>query len=116
MQQNGDAYEYIGVYVDNLAIIVKNAKEIIDVLENKWKFKLKGMMGLISFHLGMDFFHDGNGLLSMGSSKHYIEWMTSTGDHPECLQDASFSQMPLSSHLGSILVVLCSLVQCQLLQ
>jgi hypothetical protein len=51
----GDAYEYIGVYIDDLAIIARNPMEIVDILQNKYKFKLKGT-GPIKFHLGMDFF------------------------------------------------------------
>jgi hypothetical protein len=43
--------EYIGVYVDDLAIVAKDPQEIVNVLEQKYKFKLKGM-GPISFHLG----------------------------------------------------------------
>jgi Reverse transcriptase (RNA-dependent DNA polymerase) len=76
MRQNGDAYEYIGVYVDDLAIIAKDPREIVDVLEWKYKFKLKGT-GPISFHLGMGFFHDEEGVLCL-SPKHYIKWMIST--------------------------------------
>ena len=64
MRRNGDVYEYIGVYVDDLTIVAKNPKEIVDVLETKYKFKLKGT-GPISFHLGMDFFHDSDGVLCM---------------------------------------------------
>ena len=33
MWQNGDVYEYIGIYVDDLAIVAKDPKEIVDVLE-----------------------------------------------------------------------------------
>jgi Reverse transcriptase (RNA-dependent DNA polymerase) len=35
MQRNGDIYEYIGVNVDDLAIVAKDPWEIVDVL--KWK-------------------------------------------------------------------------------
>jgi hypothetical protein len=100
MRQNGDVYEYIGVYVDDLAIVAKNPREIVDVLERKYQFKLKGT-GPISFHLGMGFFRDEEGVLCL-SPKRYIERMISTyvtlfgtkpptkyssplekGDHPE---------------------------------
>jgi Reverse transcriptase (RNA-dependent DNA polymerase) len=106
MQQNGDVYEYIGVYIDNLAIVAKNPREIADVLEQKYKFKLKGT-GPISFHLGMGFFCDEEGVLCL-SPKCYIERMISTyvtpfgtkptskyssplekGDHPE-IDDSEF--------------------------
>jgi hypothetical protein len=65
MQCNGDVHEYIGVYDDDLAIVAKNPQEIVDVLENTYKFKLKGT-GPISFHLGMDFSRDADGVLCMG--------------------------------------------------
>ena len=100
MRRNGDVYEYIGVYVDDLAIVAKDPWEIVDVLERKYKFKLKGT-GPISFHLGMGFFRDEEGVLCL-SPKRYIERMISTyvtlfgvkpsmkyssplekGDHPE---------------------------------
>jgi hypothetical protein len=53
---------YIAVYVDDLAIDMKNPKEFADVLENKQKFKLKGT-GPIAFHLGTDFTRDEDGIL-----------------------------------------------------
>jgi hypothetical protein len=42
MRKKNNQYEYIAVYVDDLAITMKNPKEFTDVLENKHKFKLKG--------------------------------------------------------------------------
>jgi hypothetical protein len=74
MRCNGDVYEYISVYVDALAIIAKKPHEIIDELETKYKFKLKGT-GSISFHLGMDFlFGDSDDVLCMAPT-WYIEKM-----------------------------------------
>jgi hypothetical protein len=49
MRKKGNLYEYIAVYVDDLAIAMKNPKEVIDILEKQHKFKLKGT-GPISFH------------------------------------------------------------------
>jgi hypothetical protein len=46
--------EYIKVYVNDLAIAMKDPREFTDILEAKHKFKLKGT-GPIPFHLGMDF-------------------------------------------------------------
>ena len=54
MHKYGDVYEYIGVYVDVLAIIAKVRQHIVDKLENTYKFKLKGT-GPTTFHLGMEF-------------------------------------------------------------
>jgi hypothetical protein len=57
MHEKDGAYEYIGVYVDNLFIISKNPKAIMDALVDDYKFKLKGT-GPVEFHLGCDFFRD----------------------------------------------------------
>jgi hypothetical protein len=58
MRDMGDHYEYIAVYVDDLAIASKNPQGIIDALEgDPNNFKLKGT-GPMAFHLGCDFFHD----------------------------------------------------------
>jgi hypothetical protein len=50
-----NGYDHIGVYVDDLAIIAKDPKSIIDNVINKHGFKLKGT-GPINYYLGMDFF------------------------------------------------------------
>ena len=42
MRRNGNVYEYIASYVDDLCIVAKNPKEITDLLENKYGYKLKG--------------------------------------------------------------------------
>ena len=71
LNEQHKVYEYIAVYVDDLAIAAKDCKQIIDTLTDKYKFKLKGT-GTISYHLGMDFFRDSNGTLCMAPWK-YIE-------------------------------------------
>jgi Reverse transcriptase (RNA-dependent DNA polymerase) len=38
MRKKGFTYEYIAVYLDDLAIAMKNPKEITNILENKHKF------------------------------------------------------------------------------
>ena len=100
MRRNGDIYEYIAIYVDDLAIAAKNPQEIIDHLEKQCKYKLKGT-GEIHFHLGCDYFRDKDGTLCYAPKK-YIEKMIGTyeklfgskpnhkvtsplekGDHPE---------------------------------
>ena len=64
-------YEYVAVYVDDLAIAMKDCDEFISVLQDKYKFKLKGT-GTITYHLGMDFFRDKDQNLCMAQRK-YIE-------------------------------------------
>ncbi len=68
-----DRYEYIAVYVDDLAIAAKDPRQIVRILMETYKFKLKGT-GHISFHLGMDFFRDEHGVICM-APKQYIEKM-----------------------------------------
>ena len=64
-------YEYVAVYVDDLAIAMKNCDDFINILVDKYKFKLKGT-GTITYHLGMDFFRDKDQTLCMAPRK-YIE-------------------------------------------
>jgi hypothetical protein len=71
MRKKKNQYEYIAVYVDDLAIAMKNPKEFTDVLENNQKFNLKGT-GPIAFHLCMDFSRDDDGTLCI-SPTEYIE-------------------------------------------
>jgi len=76
MRPNGDVYEYIGVYVDDLAIAMLNPEEFAKVLMDKYKFKLKGT-GPISFHLGCEFVRDEDGVLCLRPRK-YIDRMVAT--------------------------------------
>ena len=66
-----DIYEYVAVYVDDLAIAMKNCDQFISTLKDKYNFKLKGT-GTITYHLGMDFFRDKDQTLCMALRK-YIE-------------------------------------------
>jgi hypothetical protein len=86
--------------VDDLAMAMKNPQAFIDILEQKYKFKLKGT-GPISVHLGMDFIRDDDNTLCISPTK-YIDKLVKTyeklfgespkqvvtsplekGDHPE---------------------------------
>jgi hypothetical protein len=69
MRRNGNVYEYVGVYVDDLAIAMKDPQALIDLLMHTHKFKLKGT-GEIKFHLGCDFFRDEDGTLCMAPHKY----------------------------------------------
>ena len=100
MRESKDSYEYVAVYVDDLAIAMKDPEEFISCLENNYKFKLKGT-GPIKVHLGMTFEHDQDGILCI-SSAQFIEKLNGSyeklfgekpkqnvssplekGDHPE---------------------------------
>jgi hypothetical protein len=70
MRKKNNQFEYIlAVYVDDLAIAMKNPMEFMDVLENKHKFKFKGTRP-IAFHLDMDFTRDDDGMLFITYKVH----------------------------------------------
>ena len=69
MRPTKDYYEYIAVYVDDLAIVAKDPKAIVDILQNKYNYKLKGV-GSIDYHLGGNFSRDADGTLSYGPKKY----------------------------------------------
>jgi hypothetical protein len=74
MRPKNGVYEYIAVYVNDLAIAVADPQEFVDVLEKKHKLKLKGT-GTIAFHLGCDFFCDDEGILCMAPKKNIEKMM-----------------------------------------
>jgi len=76
MQCNGDIYEYIAMYVDDLAMAAKDPKSLTKALKDKYRFKLKGR-DPIAFHLGCDFFGDDNSILCIAPCK-YIDKMIAT--------------------------------------
>jgi hypothetical protein len=71
MRPSGGIYEYVAVYVDDLAIVLRKPQEFADILKQKYNFKLKGT-GPIAFHLGMDIYREDNGTLCIAPRK-YIE-------------------------------------------
>lgn len=71
LRQSGDLYEYVAVYVDDLAMAMRDPLEFTQILTKRYNFKLKGT-GPIEFHLGCDFFRDKEGTLCM-SPKKYID-------------------------------------------
>ena len=100
MRQNGDIYEYVAVYVDDLAFAVKDPQSFIQTLREKYQFTIKEA-GPLEFHLGADFFRDDDGTLCMAPQK-YIDRLAASyekmfgekpsakmysplekGDHPE---------------------------------
>jgi hypothetical protein len=99
LRDMGDHYEYICVYVDDLAVASRDPKAIMDELMSKHGYKLKGV-GPIEYHLGGDFVRDKDGTLCWGA-KTYVERLLAnyekmfgqkpkeysspmvSGDHPE---------------------------------
>ena len=70
MRKNDDIYEYVAVYVDDLAFAVKDPKQFVKNLQQNHGFKVKGT-GPLEFHLGANFERDEDGTLCM-SPKKYI--------------------------------------------
>ena len=107
--KDGSHYEYIAVYVDDLAICMKDPKSFCDTLKEKYKLKLKGV-GPINYHLGCGYTRDEDGTL-VADPRKYVEKILESyektfgekpkktkaplagGDHPEsdtsdfCAQD-----------------------------
>ena len=73
MREKDGLWEYIGVYVDDLAIVSKDPQAIIDDLSITHKFALKGT-GPVTYHLGCDFFRTDEGVMCF-QPKKYIEKM-----------------------------------------
>lgn len=69
MHRNGDQYEYVAVYVDDLAFASKDLQAFIDILKKDYQFKIKEA-GPLEFHLGEDFFRDEDGTLCMTPQKY----------------------------------------------
>ena len=65
-----DYYEYVCVYVDDLAIAMREPQLFIYALINTYGYKLKGV-GPMSCHLGADIYRDSDGTLCYGA-KSYI--------------------------------------------
>ena len=119
LRRNGDLYEYIAVYVDDLAIAMMEPEEFVEALKSRHKFHLKGT-GPLEFHLGADFCRDSDGVLCMAPSK-YIDRLISSyermfgekpstkvhsplapGDHPE-LDDSELLDADGISHYQSLI-------------
>ena len=70
--KDGTGWEYVAVYVDDLLVVMKDARKFIeDILTSKHKYIIKGV-GPPSYHLGADIYRDPDGQLAMGSKK-YVE-------------------------------------------
>ena len=69
--KDGSHYEYVAVYVDDLAISMKDPKSFCDTLKEKYKLKLKGV-GPINYHLGCGYTRDEDGTL-VADPRKYVE-------------------------------------------
>jgi hypothetical protein len=87
MREKDGVYEYVAVYVDDLAFAMKDPKSFVETLTANYKFKLKGT-GPLEFHLGCDFFrdtrmHDNYVRLFGEKAKLNVYSPLEKGDHPE---------------------------------
>ena len=66
LKRNGDTYDYIAVYVDDLCLAMKDPKAFVEKITGpKYNFKLKGV-GPLSYHLGASYKRDPDGTLTQG--------------------------------------------------
>jgi len=105
----GDHYEYVCVYVDDLAVMMKEPQTFFDELRSpKWGYKLKGV-GPLEYHLGANFARDPDGTLAM-SAKGYVKRLLANyetlfgGDKPKeytsPLDKADHPELDSTSELG----------------
>jgi Reverse transcriptase (RNA-dependent DNA polymerase) len=80
MREKSNKYEYVGVYVEDLAIAANDPGEIIRALEENHKLKLKGV-GPLKFYLGCDFNQRKDGVMTYGP-KTYINKMIENFEKP----------------------------------
>jgi hypothetical protein len=76
MRLNGDLYEYVAMYVDDLCLRMLDPKSFTDTLQKKYNFKLKGTSP-IDFHLGQSFSQNDDGEMEI-SVKCYVDKMIDT--------------------------------------
>ena len=98
-EPGGTCYEYIAVYVDDLAIAAKDPQPFCNELKKKYNLKLKGV-GPLEYHLGCTYKKDPNGSLAADPRRYVNKILESYermfkekprksrpplegGDHPE---------------------------------
>ena len=70
MRDNGETYDYVCVYVDDIMAAMKDPMWLMDKLRAApWNYKLKGVCEP-KYHLGGDFFRDKDGTLCYGAQTY----------------------------------------------
>ena len=70
MHDSGSVLEYVVVYIDDLIVAIHDAQCFFDDLQGpQVGFTMKGV-GQPIYHLGMDFFHDDDGTLCLGTQTY----------------------------------------------
>jgi len=72
--KDGLKYEYLAVYVDDIAMAVCDPQGLIKEFTDKFNFKFKGV-GPITYHLGANYSRDKDGTLSMSPNKYVDKMM-----------------------------------------
>ena len=99
MRKNGDIYEYIATYVDDLAICMKDPTEVTNSLREKYGYKLKGV-GPITYHLGSDYKRDPDGTFHT-SAESYIDKMVESYERTFGVTPKGFSSpLEKNDHLS----------------
>ena len=80
MREIDGLYKYICVYIDDLAIVMKDQAAFCEMLKSKHGYKLMGVSDL-KYHLGCDFGGDPNGTYYYGPKKYAEKMM----DANECM-------------------------------
>ena len=98
-EPGGTCYEYIAVYVDDLAIAANDPQTFCNELKKRYNLKLKGV-GSLEYHLGYTYKKDPDGTLAAGPRRYVNKILESyesmfkekprksrppleEGDHPE---------------------------------
>ena len=71
LSKDGTHYEYIAVYVDDLAICMQDSQALCDTLKDKCKLKQKGV-GPLSYNLGCRYTRDEDGPL-VADPRKYVD-------------------------------------------
>ena len=94
---DGQAYAYIAVYVDNLCVASKDPGKIIQTLKNKYKFKLNGDAPL-DYHFGCSYKQDPDGTLVADQRKYVSKIIES---YEKCFPQGRRKQDPSGSRRPS---------------
>jgi len=68
-RDQGDHYEYLCVYVDDILFLSRQPQQFFDTLTQQYGYKLKGV-GVPEYHLGGEFGYDPDGTLYWGATRY----------------------------------------------
>ena len=68
MCQNGNQYEYVAVYMDDIVFTVNDPYSFIQIFREKYHFKIEEV-GPLGFYLGANFSRDNEDILCMAPQK-----------------------------------------------